>query len=615
MPGRTFYILLIYSTSILLSCSKINLPLSLHPDNPHYFLFRGEPMVLIGSGEHYGALLNLDFDYVKYLNELASDGLNVTRTFSGFYLEPQGAFGIAKNTLAPGEGKLICPWERSDQPGYAGGGNKFDLSKWDEAYFARLKDFVSEAGKRGIIVELDLFSNIYDTIQWKLSPLYYANNINQLEIISDHKEILSLRHPQILKIQEEMVKKILSELKDFDNLYYEVCNEPYFGDLEALESWEQHMTTVIADAEKDFSQKHLISQNIANGSQKIDNPNPLVSIFNFHYAKPPVTVEMNYGLNKVIGDNETGFSGIEDATYRTEAWGFMVAGGGLFNHLDYSFTAEHEDGTFVVAPGQPGGGGKTFRQQMSMLKKVFDELDFIAMKPSNHLIKVTGDTKASVRLLAEEGKQYIFYANNSGSVDMDYSLRYSGFLNVPISGGYWISTLSDDGVRLWIGDKLLISNWTTHGTLKDSAYIELAAGKNYPLKLEYFQGLGGAQLQLNWKTPANIEETIPISALRANDERTPGLSAERFSDIDLKNRTDEFIVSKIDAVGIKTTDNKKEESFILSLELPEGNYAVEWINPVDGERTNSEIIGHPGGLAELSVPLFLDDMALKMVAF
>jgi hypothetical protein len=615
MIKKLLYIPLFLSASILFSCSKPNPPLSLHPDNPHYFLFRGEAVVLIGSTEHYGAVLNLDFDYIKYLDELGLDGLNVTRTFTGFYLEPKGAFRIAENTMAPGEGKLICPWARSSEPGYAGGGNKFDLNRWDDAYFARLKDFVSEAGKRNIIVELDLFSNIYDTIQWKLSPLHVSNNINEIENIPDHKEILSLRHPGILEIQEKMVRKIIAELKGFDNLYYEVCNEPYFGDLEALESWEQHMTSVIADAEKDFSLKHLISQNIANGSQKIENPNPLVSIFNFHYAKTPVTVEMNYSLNKVIGDNETGFSGIEDATYRTEAWGFMVAGGGLFNHLDYSFTVEHEDGTFKIAPGQPGGGGKTFRGQMNILKTVFEELDFIAMKPSNHLIKGTGDTKASVRLLAEEGKQYLLYANNSGSDDMNYSLRYSGFLNVPVSGGYWISTMSDNGVRLRIGDKLLISNWTTHGTVKDSAYIELTSGKNYPLKLEYFQGLGGAQLQLNWTTPANITETIPISALKANDERTPGLSAEKFSDIELKTRTDEFIVSQIDAVGIKTTDTRKEESFILSLELPEGNYTVEWINPVNGERTKSEIIGHPGGLVELSVPLFLDDVALKIEAF
>ena len=42
--------------------------LSISPDNPHYFLWRGRPAVLIGSGEHYGALMNLDFDYRKVLS-------------------------------------------------------------------------------------------------------------------------------------------------------------------------------------------------------------------------------------------------------------------------------------------------------------------------------------------------------------------------------------------------------------------------------------------------------------------------------------------------------------------------------------------------------------------
>jgi hypothetical protein len=39
-------------------------PLSLHPQNPHYFLFREKPAILIGSTEHYGAVINLDFDYI-----------------------------------------------------------------------------------------------------------------------------------------------------------------------------------------------------------------------------------------------------------------------------------------------------------------------------------------------------------------------------------------------------------------------------------------------------------------------------------------------------------------------------------------------------------------------
>ena len=124
-------------------------PLALHPGNPHYFLWRGKPTILITSAEHYGAVLNLDFDYRKYLDTLARDGLNNTRTFTGgTYVEPPGAFDITKNTLAPLPGRFISPWARSEQPGYNGGGNKFDLDRWDEAYFARLKDFVAHAGKK-----------------------------------------------------------------------------------------------------------------------------------------------------------------------------------------------------------------------------------------------------------------------------------------------------------------------------------------------------------------------------------------------------------------------------------------------------------------------------------
>ena len=335
------YLVIFCSVAVMVSCLSTGRPgpmLSVHPRNPHYLLFRGKPVILIGSTEHYGAVMNLGFDYIRYLNELASCGLNVTRTFSGAYVEPAGAFGIRRNTLAPDSLRYICPWSRSLEPGYANGGNRFDLSEWDPAYFERLKDFIREAGRRNIVVELDLFSNYYDTVQWKLSPLYIGNNINRIGDFLDQREALSLKHQDLLSVQENMVRKIVHELKDFDNLYYEICNEPYFGDTIALRKWEDHMTGVVVEAEKDFQYRHLISNNIANKSKLIEIPRKGVSIYNFHYASPPVTVEMNFHLNYVIGDNETGFDGIDNTPYRLEAWNFILAGGGLFDNLDYSFT-------------------------------------------------------------------------------------------------------------------------------------------------------------------------------------------------------------------------------------------------------------------------------------
>jgi hypothetical protein len=397
-------------------------PISLHPQNPHYFMFRDKPAILITSGEHYGAVLNLDFDYVKYLDELQSNKLNLTRTFSGNLMEPQTIVSMQKNSLAPASGRLICPWARSSEPGYANGGNKFDLTKWDPAYFNRLKDFISEAGKRGIIVEFTLFCPTYGDERWNLSPFKSSNNINGIGDLP-RTDVFTLKNKDMVALHEAMTRKVVAELTEFDNLIYEVCNEPYYDGVP--KDWQDHIASVIAEAERDFSHKHLISQNIANGSLKVETPNPLVSVFNFHYATPPDAVGVNYGLNKVIGDNETGFKGQGDAPYRQEAWDFIIAGGGLYNNLDFSFTVGQEDGTFILPSTQGGGGSKSLRKQLKILKNFMDGFNFLMMSPNNRIIsewvdhfKVAVPSQPSVRVLAETGKAYAVYVKGGSKAEI-----------------------------------------------------------------------------------------------------------------------------------------------------------------------------------------------------
>ena len=385
---------------------KASQPISLHPQNPHYFLFRGKPTVLITSAEHYGAVLNLDFDYVPYLDELRANGFNLTRTFTGTYVEDPTSFNITNNTLAPKPGRLICPWARSSEPGYANGGNKFDLTKWDDAYFKRLKDFVRQAGRRGVAVELVLFCPYYGDREWALSPLNARNNVNGIGNVH-RTEVLTMKHKNLVSVQEAMVRKIVTELNEFDNLYYEICNEPYFGGV-TLE-WQEHIAKVIHETENSLPNKHLIAQNIANGSVKIEKPNPLVSIFNFHYSNPPDSVALNYHLNRVIAFDETGFKGIQDRPYRTDGWEFIIAGGGVYNNLDYSFTTSHEKGTFVLPKSQPGGGGPELRKQLKILKDFINSFDFIRMKPDNSVIKGGVPNGATARALVEHGRAYAIY--------------------------------------------------------------------------------------------------------------------------------------------------------------------------------------------------------------
>ena len=418
------------ATILVLTTCTLAKPIALHPQNPHYLLWRDKPVVVITSGEHYGAVLNLDFDYARYLKTLQAEGMMLTRTFSGAYCEAPGAFRITNNTLAPVQGRLICPWARSDEPGYANGGNKFDLRRWDSKYFQRLRDFIATAARCDVIVEFVLFCPFYEDRMWNVSPMNVRNNVNGIGDLG-REEVYTLADAPLQAVQDAMVRKIVTELKDFDNLYYEICNEPYFGGV-TLE-WQAHIAEIIVQTEKSLGVRHLIAQNIANKTKTITEPNPAVSIFNFHYAKPPTAVTDNYGLNRVIGDDETGFAGSHDEPYRIEAWNFILAGGGVFDHLDYSFQVGHEDGCGAIQA--PGGGGPEFRKQMRILKHFIHTLDFIAMRPDRSVVVGGLPGKASAYALAQPGRAYGIYVSGcNGPIDLGVALPSGGWEAI------WVNT-------------------------------------------------------------------------------------------------------------------------------------------------------------------------------
>ncbi len=383
-------------------------PLSLHPDNPHYFLFRGKPAMLITSGEHYGAVLNKDFDYIPYLDELQKHNFNLTRTFAGTYREYPGAFNIKENTLAPGAKSFLSPWPRTSIPGASDGLNKFDLNSFDPAYFDRLKNFLTEAARRGIIVEVVFFCTMYDEKLWAISPMNNANNINNIGRVGPY-EVYSLKEKPLTTIQQNLVRKIVTELKDFDNLYYEICNEPYErGGL--TKKWNDAIVAAIVEAERDFPHKHLIAQGI-NRKERITDPNPAVSIFNFHAASPDDAAR-NHSLNKPLADDETGGKGQDDFAYRSEAWEFLLAGGSVFSHLDFSFTPADPRGSAQSKQKDvPGGGGPELRKQISILKTFLEGFDFLKMRPDDPANSILHDLPKSTtaRALIKPGRAYVIY--------------------------------------------------------------------------------------------------------------------------------------------------------------------------------------------------------------
>ena len=423
-------------------------PIGLHPRNPHYLFFRGKPTALITSGEHYGMVLNPELDYRRYLDTLQADGMNYTRIFTGSYVEKHRAFGIQRNNLAPAPGRFLAPWARSLEPGYAGGGNKFDLDRWNPDYFARLGDFITAAGQRGIVVEVTLFSSIYNDEQWSVNPFNPSNNVNGLTV-SGRRTLNTLENGNTLRHQERLVRKLVRELNALDNITYELQNEPWsdhhvMGDAinpylleerqfpNAVEvttpeslAWQARVASWITNEEKTLPNRHLIAQNVANFRLPVREADlaPGVSIVNFHYAYPEA-VTWNLGLNRVIGYDESGFAGGSDDTYRREAWNFMFAGGGLFNSLDYSFTQGHEAGT-DTAPNGPGGGSPALREQLKVLSDFLHSFDLTTLTPDTTTVK--NSPGVVVRALSAPGRQYALYVRGASLCELTLDLPKGGY--------------------------------------------------------------------------------------------------------------------------------------------------------------------------------------------
>jgi glycogen debranching enzyme len=96
----------------------------------------------------------------------------------------------------------------------------------------------------------------------------------------------------------------------------------------------------------------------------------------------------------------------------------------------------------------------------------------------------------------------------------EFSARWTGEMKIDAAGSYTFSTNSDDGVRLWIDDVLVIEDWTVHApVLSRSKPIKFKKGQKVQIKLEYFQASGGATLNLA------MERTDPKEAPQVFSER------------------------------------------------------------------------------------------------
>lgn len=94
-----------------------------------------------------------------------------------------------------------------------------------------------------------------------------------------------------------------------------------------------------------------------------------------------------------------------------------------------------------------------------------------------------------------------------------YSVRWEGEIEPPYSGTYTFTTTTDDGVRLWVNNQLLIDEWQNQAVSEFSGTISLTALQKANIKLEYFEYSAYSEVELSWAHAEIDQEIIPKAFL------------------------------------------------------------------------------------------------------
>ena len=392
-------------TTVLLTTSAHAAgPLTVSKVNPRYFTDdTGRAIYLTGSH----TWLNLQdgdgiaFDYDEYLAFLKRHNHNFFRLWaweSSLWILPDSR----KAKLAP------LPYRRTG-PGQALDGTlKYNLSQFDEEYFVRLRQRVKAARDKGIYVGVTLFQGFSvarksakrHATPWLGHPFHRENNMNGVDGDTNGDgegyETHTLENPQITKIQEAYVRKVIDTLDDLDNVIYEISNESHGGST----AWQEHLISFIRNYESAKPLQHLIWMSFQWDG--IEGPGANITLFqsNADIISPTRGNDKEYQLNPPAADGSKII--ISDTDH---LWGIGGSAGWVWKSFlrgmhpifmdPYKESPHHL--TDEVDPKY-----NALRQAMGHTQSYAGKIDLLTMKP---LVKLS----STGYCLANPGTAYLVY--------------------------------------------------------------------------------------------------------------------------------------------------------------------------------------------------------------
>ncbi len=240
-------------------------PLAVHPQNPRYFQNTATGEIVYLTGSHtWPNFVDIgpsdpppQFDFDACLDWMTKLNHNFMR---GWTWEL-----VTWNTTANGENKRHTaapqPYARTGPGTALDGKPKFDLTKFDPAYFERLRRRVAAARAHGVYVSVMLFEGWglqFSPGAWEGHPFNPGNNINGIDGDANRDgkgvEVHELGNQAVTDIQEAYVRKVIDTVNEFDNVLYEISNENH----PPSTRWQYHMIRFIREYEQTRPYRHPV---------------------------------------------------------------------------------------------------------------------------------------------------------------------------------------------------------------------------------------------------------------------------------------------------------------------------------------------------------------------
>jgi hypothetical protein len=396
MGALSAFLAILFSPAAAPPATAATHALSVYPDNPHYFRSpEGHPVLLIGDYT-FGTFSDTDYDFRAMFDTLRAKGLNFARVWVFWGCQYFPPFIDLLNMI---------PYLRPG-PGLANDGKpKYDLTRFDPAFFDRLHAVCAAARERGIFLQLTLFDAwmIKHPELWRLHAFCRDNNINGVdgdpaktgEGTDDHQGFCSLGNPTCLRFQEALVRHIVDALADCDNILFEIANENYYND-----DWELHLCKFIHDLEAAKPLRHLVMpldlpHHDYGGIKTYDLPDLAANLLKARGPNVPLIFDTD------------GAGSPEDAVVRKAAW-TAVCNGGNVDFLDDSL----QPGTEWKGDVQ-GSRRRDLRAQLGHLAAFTRQFRFWQTQPApQKLLSGTASVLASPSEIAA-------YLPSGGAITLD----------------------------------------------------------------------------------------------------------------------------------------------------------------------------------------------------